>query len=498
MVPILAFERLLSEVMQSSKVGVKSKFTTQKRLFYFYYQSVNDILYVFTVYQYRPEGTVSTAIALLENTPQTNYSDAEKLGAEITELCSYIYAAESRFLSLIHEFDEKGYWAGQGLFSCAHWLNLKCGIGMNAAREKLRVAHALAELPKISERFEKGQLSYSKVRAITRIADKSNEDYLLMIADHGTAHHVEKLVSKYRTAKRLQDVDIVRAQYNNREVTHYYDDDGCLVIKARLPAEQGALIVKALEMAMDARFHDKDDATVHGPSGQTSDLESEDEAPSIAARRADALTDIAETYMNNSESSGSTADRYQVVVHVTAVTSNIEDGPGVTTETSRRIGCDSSVVCIKEDENGEPLSIGRRSRSIPPPMRRALRARDKGCRFPGCTNTRFVDGHHIQHWADGGETSLDNLISLCRHHHHLVHEGGFSCSKENDGQIIFKDQREQPLDQSPNLSGIAANDDIQEWIDREFFEASIDSETCSARWHAGERMDWQAAVSALF
>ncbi len=460
---------------------------------------------------------MSTAIALLETSPQSSYSDAEQLGAEITELCSYIYAAESRLLSLIREFDEKGYWAQQGLCSCAHWLNLKCGIGMNAAREKLRVAHALAELPKISERFDKGQLSYSKVRAITRIADATNEDYLLMIADHGTAHHVEKLVSKYRTAKRLQDADIVRAQYNNREMTHYYDHDGCLVIKARLPAEQGALIVKALEMAMDVEFHDNDvqpkgaSTADHVPLGQASGPESESEAEPtpIAARRADALTEIAETYMNNNESSGSTADRYQVVVHVTAGTSeavgvrpthdsHIEDGPGVPAVTSRRIACDSSVVCIKEDENGEPLSIGRRSRAIPPPMRRALRARDKGCRFPGCTNTRFVDGHHIQHWADGGETSLDNLVLLCRHHHHLVHEGGFACSKDKDGKITFKDQREQPLDQSPGLSGVTANDDVQQWIDREFFEADIDSETCSARWHAGERMDWQAAVSALF
>ena len=443
---------------------------------------------------------MSTAIALLETSPQSPYSDAEQLGAEITELCSYIYAAESRLLSLIREFDERGYWAQQGLCSCAHWLNLKCGIGMNAAREKLRVAHALAELPKISERFDRGQLSYSKVRAITRIADKGNEDYLLMIADHGTAHHVEKLVSKYRTAKHLQDIDIVRAQYDNREMTHYYDHDGCLVIKARLPAGQGALIVKALEMAMDVQFHDNDVYPKGTSTAVTSDPESESEAEvvPIATRRADALTEIAETYMNNNESSGSTADRYQVVVHVSAVASSIEDGPGVTAVTSRRIACDSSVVCIKEDENGEPLSIGRRSRSIPPPMRRALRARDKGCCFPGCTNTRFVDGHHINHWADGGETSLDNLVMLCRHHHHLVHEGGFACSKEKDGTVTFKDQREQPLNQSPGLSGVAANDDIQEWIDREFFEADIDSESCSARWHAGERMDWQAAVSALF
>jgi len=202
--------------------------------------------------------------------------------------------------------------------------------------------------------FAKGKLSYSKVRAITRIADESNEDYLLMIAEHGTAHHVEKLVSKYRTAKRLQDTEIANEQYIKREVTHYYDHDGSLVIKARLPADQGALIVKALEMAMDAAF-------VGAVPGRDHSRDP-----------------------------------------------HIEDGPGVYPKgtwpagTSRRIACDSTLVTIKEDKTGEPLSIGRRSRTIPPPMRRALRVRDKGWRFPGCTNTRFVDGHHIQHWARGG------------------------------------------------------------------------------------------------
>ncbi len=138
---------------------------------------------------------MSTAIAILATEPQSAHSDAEQLGAEITELCSYVYAAEARLLTLIREFDEKEYWADLGLCSCAHWLNFKCGIGMGAAREKLRVAHALAKLPKISEGFAKGELSYSKVRAMTRIADESNEEYLMMIAHHGTAHHVEKLVS---------------------------------------------------------------------------------------------------------------------------------------------------------------------------------------------------------------------------------------------------------------------------------------------------------------
>ncbi len=529
---------------------------------------------------------MSIAITMPETRARESSSDGEQLGAEITRLCSHIYAAEARLLNLIRRFDEQKFWQAPGLCSCAHWLNFKCGIGMNAAREKVRVAHALAHLPTISLAFEKGELSYSKVRAMTRIADSSNEDYLLMIAHHGTAHHVEKLVAKFRGAKRAQETELANAQYRDRELTHYYDHDGSLVIKARLPAEQGALIVKALEMAMDKDFAETNanaNSDVHpkstsiavssrsagsassSNSGDVHDVHFEsgldvypkgtwtavtpDEPVPIAARRADALTEIAETYMNNSESSGSTADRYQVVVHVTddahiedgpyvypegtwtAVTphsengphvpsgqtsrdcagekvaspswhdtddAHIEDGPHVTAVTSRRIACDSSVVRVREDQNGVPLSIGRRSRSIPPPMRRALRLRDGGCRFPGCTNSRFVDGHHIKHWADGGETSLDNLVMLCRQHHRLVHEGGFDCVKTADGDILFRDQRARPLADWSALPGVADHQEIQAWLDREFLEADIDSETCTARWYAGERIDWDMAVAALF
>jgi len=211
---------------------------------------------------------------------------------------------------------------------------------MNAAREKVRVARALADLPKIDQGLSMGELSYSKVRAMTRIADASNEDYLMMIAKHGTAHHVEKLVSKYRSAKRVQDAAVAE-EYLERELSHYYDHDGCLVIKARLPAEQGALIVKALEMAMEKQFV--------GAASAANDVTA---GTPIAARRADAIAEIAETYLNNDESSGSTADRYQVVVHITAETSELEDGPHVSAVTSRRIACDSTVVNIKDDENG--------------------------------------------------------------------------------------------------------------------------------------------------
>jgi len=422
---------------------------------------------------------------------------AKRLGAEITELCSYIYAAEHRLLTLVREFDEQSGWSWLGFHSCAHWLNFKCGMDMNTARERVRVAHALGKLPKMDARFAKGALSYSKVRAMTRIADESNEDYLLMIAKHGTAYHVEKLVSKYRRCIRLQDADLARAQHDNRHLSYHYDADGCLVIKGRFPAEQGALIVKALEMAMEKNYVETT-AAANDVSAETSeDIEPEP----IASRRADALADVAETYMNSEPVPNSTADRYQVVVHVSAETSeehgHMEDGPHVSAETSRRIACDCSTLGIKETENGEALSIGHKTRSIPPAMRRALRIRDDGCRFPGCTNNKFVDGHHIRHWADGGETSLDNLVQLCRRHHHLVHEGGFTCDRTAAGELIFRDSQRGPL---PNWSALPTigEDEINQWLDHAFFEQDIDAETCTAKWYAGDRMDWDLAVGNLF
>ena len=235
-------------------------------------------------------------------------------------------------------------------------------------------------------------------------------------------------------------------------------------------------------------------------------------AEPVAARRADALGQIARTYMNNNQSSGSSADRYQVIVHttvketseqkaepdVTAVTPHIEEGPGLCEETANRIACDCSVVHLSQDQDGEPLSIGRRSRSIPPPMRRALIARDGGCRFPGCTHTRFVHGHHIKHWSAGGETSLSNLVLLCSHHHHLVHEGGFVCEKDNEGKVQFKNRRKERLEHWSFSPRVTTSHDIKGWLDKEYFEENIDADTCVSQWHAGDRMDWDLAVAGLF
>ena len=384
-----------------------------------------------------------------------NEAHCKQLETQITELSAHIHAATYRLLELICEYDDSHGWTGPGLNSCAHWLNWKCGLSLGAAREKVRVAHALKDLPKISQLFRLGEVSYSKVRAITRVATEKNEEFLLQIARYGTASHVERVVRNYRKVKRIEALQHENERHAARELYWYTDDDGCLVFKGRFSPDQGMAIIKALESAMDDMYEETKDV----PAGTPSDDAGAEPPPNpepISQRRADALARVAEGYLSGSgkETGG---DRYLVHVHTdmetlkadgTGAESAIDDAGNVSAEASRRLSCDAGVVNWLENNKGEPLCIGRKTRSIPPAIRRALKRRDQGCRFPGCTCTRFVDAHHIIHWADGGETSMENLVLLCRRHHRQVHEGGFGLHTQTDGQICFTDPQGRYLPQA--------------------------------------------------
>ena len=207
-----------------------------------------------------------------------------ELESEITELAGHLNAAHYRWLTLIAEFDRRNGWAEGGCLSCAHWLNFKCGVAMGAAREKVRVARALEQLPKLAAAMGRGEVSYSKARAITRIASAENEEYLLSIALHGTAHHVERLVQGYRRAKDAEEASREARQFAGRSVRYFYDADGAMVLKAHLPADLGALLIKALDAAAE------EISTPGVPAGtcvaNVEPKEPPDERPTRAARRA--------------------------------------------------------------------------------------------------------------------------------------------------------------------------------------------------------------------
>ena len=178
--------------------------------------------------------------------------DDDTLAAAVSTLAAHIHAATYRLLTLIAELDRREVWAAQGALSCAHWLSWACGIDTHTAREKVRVARALTELPLLSEALARGELGYSKVRALTRIATAENETDLLNIGLHGTAQHVEKFVRLHRRAKRAEETERADAQHENRGLTFWHEDDGTVVLHGRFPPEMGARILSALDAAMAA------------------------------------------------------------------------------------------------------------------------------------------------------------------------------------------------------------------------------------------------------
>ncbi|RFF26887.1 MULTISPECIES: HNH endonuclease signature motif containing protein [unclassified Wenzhouxiangella] len=434
-------------------------------------------------------------------TPTLPQSEIRQLEDRITELAAHIHAANYRLLTLIRQFDEAAGWAEPDIRSCAHWLNWKCGIGLNAAREKIRVAHALGDLPRISASFAKGEISYSKVRAVTRVATPENEEFLLMIALHGTASHVERAVRQYRRAKRNEALEAENDRHERRRVIWRMDEDGSFLLHGRFTPEQGERIMKAVDAAMDETEAEHRD--VSAETSPEPDMNKPLPCP-IEQRRADALERLSDAFLSGNQGTVSGGDRCTVHVHTDVDTlredgegaeSTLENAGNVSAETSRRLACDCGVVPWTESGDGETLDVGRKTRSIPPAIRRVLQRRDGGCRFPGCTAHKYVDAHHIIHWADGGETKVDNLVTLCRHHHRAVHEGGFGVRMGADGQPEFTDRhgRYIPEAPKPRFRGNA----FALMTQNRRAGVDVSAETCVPAWD-GEPMDDDLVVEVLY
>ena len=438
----------------------------------------------------------------------------DELESKITELWGYLNAATYRFLMLVGEFDRERAYERHGLANTAQWLNWQCGIGAVAGREKVRVARALEQLPEIADAFAKGEISYSKVRAMTRTATPANESVLVNVARHGTAAHVEKLVKRFRWTQRRDAAALSQHQHDDRRVSYFFDVDDQFILTARLPREVGAVVRKAFEVALEAVRESNNVSAETQPLVPASEL------------HADALRLIAEGFLEHhgeKTGAGSSADRLQVVVHIDQSIlaeqqaaaeagephrCELEDGPVLALDTARRLACDATVVGIVEGEDGEPLDIGRKSRSIPLAIARALRARDGGCRYPGCDRNRWCDGHHIEHWADGGKTKLDNLITLCDFHHRLVHEGGYGLRRTDDGLFVFTRPDGTRVEQNgtncfrgnilpPSQSAHRVfTDSSRDYLREHDPGLTITPQTSRCRW-LGESMDYSMAIEAM-
>ena len=530
-------------------------------------------------------------------------AELERLGDRIAELSSRIQAATYDLLVLIREFDAQSGWSG--FTSCAHWLSWRTGLAPGAAREHVRVARALGHLPRLSAAMQRGAVSYSKVRAVTRVATPETEQSLLDAAQSGTAAHVEQIVRGWRRVDRAAEQTNEQRRQDRRSLRTWVDEDGMVVVQGRLTPEVGAVLRRALEAACDMAQAQRDAAAEADLNSEAADVAAAEEklAPSFAQRQADAIGVVAESALAGGLDRGTAGDRYQVVLHVdagaleaqpdvSAGTSEqaaheaavdrdangvpagtpettardvepVEDGvyvpagtytsaepqlahdsdgegvpagtpagggrqhrrsPGpcqgpstetkpepavcsqtvldedggihVSAATARRLACDAAKVEMQHGVNGEILDVGRRTRTISPALRRALASRDGHCRFPGCRNRR-TDAHHLVHWADGGETVLENLVLLCRRHHRAVHEEGFRITLDAAGEVAFTRPDGRPFPQAapPPLWTGEALAPVNERLEQEGIE--IDAHTATPRWK-GERVDMNWTVDLLW
>ena len=454
----------------------------------------------------------------------------ERLEAQICELAGHLAAATCRFLVLLADFDARRGWASWEMGSCAQWLSWKCQLSSGTAREHVRVARALRDLPVIRARFAAAELSYAKVRALTRIATPATEAGLAGLAGPMTANQLERFARAHRQVTRAGDAD---ARVRRRLVWRF-EEDGSLSGTFRLPPLQGAVLLKALRAACDE--------LAPPPGGPRGDVSAETPAaaetpagdgpaavPAPAVRTsselADGLVAVAESFLAGKVAGADDAEVYQIVVHagtgmlagpaapaaevagVSAETPpaparvpgdpadparcHVEDGPAISVSTAQMIACTAALSWMTHSDAGAVLALGRRRRRPSSAIRRAARERDHGrCRFPGCESRR-ADLHHIRHWVNGGRTDLDNLISLCPYHHKVIHDRGYTiAAPPGGGTFAFYRPDGTPLPSSPPLAEPDGPID-------QAHDADITPDTIIPPWY-GERLDLDHAIWTCF
>jgi len=477
----------------------------------------------------------------------------ERLEAQICELAGHLTAATCRFLVLLGDFDDRRGWASWDMSSCAAWLSWKCQMTSGTAREHVRVARALRDLPVIRDEFAAGRLSYAKVRALTRIATPENEAGLAEIAGPMTGNQLERFARAHRQVSQADDA----AARVRRRLAWRMEEDGSLAGTFRLPPLQAAVLLKALRAAAGDLEHPHDAANAD-VSAET--LAREKPGSETSTNLADALVAIAEAFLAEKVAAADDPDVYQVIVHVgtDAITNpspsttvppsttapptttlprpsdlaadagppatpptgapvdapggvsaetpepgrqvpghpahparcHVEDGPAISVSAAQMIACAATLSWMLHDHDGTLLDVGHRRRRPTSALRRAARERDKcRCRFPGCESRR-VDLHHIQYWSNGGRTKLANLISLCKYHHTLVHERGYQIAAARNGAFTFIRPEGTAIPAAPALPDVAGA--IEGCHD-----ADITPGTIIPAWY-GERLDLDHAIYVCF
>jgi hypothetical protein len=339
---------------------------------------------------------------------------------DLDALHARVSLAERDLLRGVASADRAEVWRDSGARDMSHFLAMRYGISEWKARRWIAAAYALERLPAISEAFSGGELGIDKVVELTRFATPETEARLLRWAGRvsGAAIRHRGDLEARRHLEEAQQAE------ERRFLQWWYTDDG-FQLGGELPAAQGAIVAKALDRVAD---------TIPAMPGTEDDPYPED------ARRADALVALCSSRI----AADPDPDRATVVIHAQleglmdgSGGCEIEDGPAIHPETARRLLCTARVQTVLEDDHGDVIKLGRMHREPPAWMLRQLTHRDRGCRFPGCGMRRFAQAHHLTWWSRGGRTELENLALICSFHHKLVHELGWSITRDADGEISW-------------------------------------------------------------
>jgi hypothetical protein len=373
----------------------------------------------------------------------------ERLEAEIYQGAADIGAATARWLVLVGEYNRRRAYESWECLSMAQWLVGHLGISVITARQYVQVAETLPNFPILRAAFESGELAYSRVRALCRVITTGQEQELVDLARHLTAPQLERFVAGVARCTAQGDVASAAAAWDRRRLSIRFDEDGSCVVSARLNADQGAALRRAVEL--DVGRHERDPHD------------------SFEQRRADALIRLIAagherletTNSDNAESDDGTDREVRplVIVHRYPDGDELQGGPAIPGVVAERLLCEGDrleaihrqTTHAKSPHNNstndtsgkkaavfdESVVYGRKRRHRTAAQFRALLDRDQGCRFKGCASKNGLHAHHLRRWVDGGLTVTSEMVLLCHRHHTAVHDRGWTIVGNPAGELLF-------------------------------------------------------------
>lgn len=307
---------------------------------------------------------------------------------------------------------------------------------------QVRLARALEQMPLTADALAQGEVSSAAVGLLV-VAQQAcpeafagSEGWLVEAARTLSFAELRSAVAYWRQAADREGAELEEERRFERRRLHVSPMlDGMVRVDGDLDPETGQTLITALRAVQDA------------------DVRTGPDLRSPGQRRADALGEVCRRWLDSVDRPSVAGERPHVVVTIALESLSgrlgrrceLEDAGTITPEVARRWACDANVSRVITDARSEPLDVGRRTRVVPPPLRRAVAVRDRGCAFPSCDRPPgWCDAHHVRHWADGGETTLENLVLLCRAHHRVIHNRGFGLAMR-EGRPAFSRPDGSPL-----------------------------------------------------